>query len=264
MANLNVPNDIEVDTNADAAELQQNFNAIQNYVNAEVIHRTGEVAMTAPLLLPAQSPTAPNQAARKAYVDAVDTKADTKVTKSGDTMSGNLVVGTQPTDGAGCSVSTVGGFAGARAGGDAQNVWLRRGPTSGVGESFIKMVKGDAVDVTQAGNITLQTGPTVNYGTSSDYRLKSDVQTLDGATERLLTLRPVRFRWNADPDSGLFDGFLAHEVETVVPGSVAGAKDALDTEGGIDPQQLDTSRLVPLLVATVQELAARVAELEAG
>ena len=65
---------------------------------------------------------------------------------------------------------------------------------------------------------------------------------------------------------------MAHEVESIVPESVTGTKDAVwsaeeeangeGTEGGIKGQQMDHSKLVPLLVKTVQELEARIKELE--
>ena len=58
------------------------------------------------------------------------------------------------------------------------------------------------------------------------------------------------------------DGFLAHEVSSIVPEAIAGTKDAVESSGAIIPQQIDQSKLVPLLVKTVQELEARIATLE--
>ena len=56
--------------------------------------------------------------------------------------------------------------------------------------------------------------------------------------------------------------FLAHEVQDVVPEAITGAKDAVDADGNPDYQGIDQSKLVPLLVATIQELEARLTELE--
>jgi len=104
-------------------------------------------------------------------------------------------------------------------------------------------------------------GSATAYNTSSDYRLKEDWQPMSGATERLKQLKPVNFAWKSDGTR--VDGFLAHEAAEVVPEAVTGEKDALDDEGNPIYQGIDQSKLVPLLVATIQELEARIAALEA-
>ena len=118
------------------------------------------------------------------------------------------------------------------------------------------------------GSITTN-GSATSYNTTSDYRLKENVTGITEATDRLKQLNPVRFNFISDPDSSL-DGFLAHEVETVVPEAVVGTKDATekyeDEDGKeqtrIVPQGIDQSKLVPLLVKTIQELEARITALE--
>jgi hypothetical protein len=112
-----------------------------------------------------------------------------------------------------------------------------------------------------AGSITQTGATTVNYGTSSDYRLKENVVSIAGATERLKQLKPSRFNFIADADKTV-DGFLAHEVADVVPEAITGEKDEVDAEGNPKYQGIDQSKLVPLLVATIQELEARIAALE--
>jgi len=130
-------------------------------------------------------------------------------------------------------------------------------------------------------------GASTAYNTSSDYRLKEAVTPLTNATDRLKQLNPVRFNFISDADTTV-DGFLAHEAQAVVPESVSGTKDAmceeqyevtpavLDDDGNEvtpaemgtrtvpDYQGIDQSKLVPLLVATIQELEIRIATLEAG
>jgi hypothetical protein len=106
-------------------------------------------------------------------------------------------------------------------------------------------------------------GSATSYNTESDYRLKENVAALADAVDRLDNLNPVRFNFIADADE-TFDGFLAHEVAEVVPQAISGDKDAVDDDGGIVAQGIDQSKLVPLLVAAVQELSARVAALEAA
>ena len=101
------------------------------------------------------------------------------------------------------------------------------------------------------------------YNTSSDYRLKTNLEPLTDAVARLLQIPARRFNWLADPNGAKVDGFLAHEAQAIVPESVTGHKDEVDAEGKPIHQGIDQSKLVPLLVAAVQELAARVAALEA-
>ena len=104
-------------------------------------------------------------------------------------------------------------------------------------------------------------GSSTAYNTSSDYRLKENVVELTGATERLKQLNPSRFNFIADADTTV-DGFLAHEVADVVPEAISGEKDAVDADGNPEYQGIDQSKLVPLLVATIQELEARITQLE--
>ena len=110
------------------------------------------------------------------------------------------------------------------------------------------------------GNITLS-GSATAFNTSSDYRLKENVVAISNATDRLKQLKPSRFNFIADADTTV-DGFLAHEVQDVVPEAITGTKDAVDADGNPEYQGIDQSKLVPLLVATIQELEARLTALE--
>ena len=109
-----------------------------------------------------------------------------------------------------------------------------------------------------------------SYNTSSDYRLKENVTPVTDGITRLQQLKPSRFNFIADPDT-VVDGFLAHEVQTIVPEAITGEKDAVDDEGNPEYQGIDQSKLVPLLTAALQEaigeiesLKARVAALESA
>ena len=110
------------------------------------------------------------------------------------------------------------------------------------------------------GSITTS-GSSTAFNTSSDYRLKENVVTDWEATSRLKQLKPMRFNFIADPDTTV-DGFLAHEVQAVVPEAVTGTKDEIDDDGNPVIQGIDQSKLVPLLVKTIQELEARITALE--
>jgi hypothetical protein len=118
-------------------------------------------------------------------------------------------------------------------------------------------------------------GSTTIYSTSSDYRLKENAVAISDGITRLKTLKPYRFNFKADADKTV-DGFFAHEV-TAVPEAISGTKDEVVTQAMIDAgdykegtlndpiyQGIDQSKLVPLLVAAVQELITKVETLEAA
>jgi len=113
----------------------------------------------------------------------------------------------------------------------------------------------------EVGSIKRVGGTGVAYNTSSDYRLKENVVDIEDATSRLKQLKPKRFNFIAETDKTV-DGFLAHEVQSVVPEAISGEKDAVDENGNPEYQGIDQSKLVPLLVKTIQELEARITELE--
>jgi hypothetical protein len=92
------------------------------------------------------------------------------------------------------------------------------------------------------------------YATSSDYRLKHDIQPMTGALAKVAQLKPVTYKWNADDSES--QGFIAHELQEVVPECVTGEKDAVDAEGNPKYQGIDTSFLVATLVSAIQELKA--------
>ena len=124
--------------------------------------------------------------------------------------------------------------------------------------------EGITIELRQAGGVRGSisvAGATAAFNTSSDYRLKENVDyTWDGTTI-LKQLKPAKFNWKVDPDNTVH-GFIAHEAKAVVPDSVIGEKDAVDDNGDVSPQQIDQSKLVPILVKTVQELEARIKTLE--
>jgi hypothetical protein len=114
-----------------------------------------------------------------------------------------------------------------------------------------------------AGGITITGSATVTYGQGSDYRLKENFEPLTGALNKLLSIPVYKFSWKSEPEKGKVDGFIAHEVQAIVPEAIIGQKDAVDEEGNPIYQQIDQSKLVPLLFKAVQELSLKVEALEA-
>jgi len=97
---------------------------------------------------------------------------------------------------------------------------------------------------------------------SSDYRLKENVVPISDGITRVKTLKPYRFNFKTNANKTV-DGFFAHEV-TAVPESVSGTKDQVDSDNNPVYQAIDQSKLVPLLVAALQEAIGRIEALEAA
>jgi hypothetical protein len=107
-----------------------------------------------------------------------------------------------------------------------------------------------------------QNGTTaVAYNTSSDYRLKENIAPMTGALAKVAQLKPVTYKWKLDGSDG--QGFIAHELQEVVPDCVAGEKDAVDANGKPMHQGVDTSFLVATLTAAIQEQQALITALTA-
>jgi Chaperone of endosialidase len=104
-------------------------------------------------------------------------------------------------------------------------------------------------------------GFSTSFVTSSDYRLKKNVAAVTDSITRLKQLKPSRFNFIVDLDKTV-DGFLAHEVQAIVPEAVTGAKDAVDNNDNPIYQGIDQSKLVPLLTAALQESIAKIESLE--
>ena len=97
-------------------------------------------------------------------------------------------------------------------------------------------------------------GSGTSFNTSSDYRLKHNIQPMTSALAKVASLKPCTYKWNADNSDG--QGFIAHELAEVVPQCVTGEKDAVDAHGKPVYQGVDTSFLVATLTAAIQELKA--------
>lgn len=167
--------------------------------------------------------------------------------------SGNLMVGT---------TSDIGGLGG--------RVQIASGGSRGIVQSTNANVRMQEylVSSSTVGFIS-NNGTATTYATSSDYRLKENVAPMQNALDTVARLNPVTYTWKADGSAG--QGFIAHELQAVVPDCVTGEKDAVDAEGNPQYQGVDTSFLVATLVAAIKEqqaiitaLTARITALEAN
>jgi trimeric autotransporter adhesin len=160
--------------------------------------------------------------------------------------SGNLIVG-------GNALNTVNAFSVH----PATNPYIGLNKSlTGTHDAFYFQHNGSVI-----GKITYSDSATA-YVTSSDYRLKKNVTDITDGIDRLKQLPVHKFNFIADPDTTV-DGFLAHEVQDIVPEAITGSKDEVDAEGNPVYQGIDQSKLVPLLTAALKEAITRIETLEA-
>ena len=110
------------------------------------------------------------------------------------------------------------------------------------------------------GQITSNPGTnTTSYNTSSDYRLKDNIQDVTGSGEFIDALQPRTWNWKSD--GSIAAGFIAHELQAVSPTSVVGEKDAVDENGNPQYQSVEygSAEVIAMLVAEVKSLRARLA-----
>jgi len=217
-------------------------------------------------------------------ISDTQTISGTKTFSGNTTVSGNLGVGaTNPV------TSLWGGYAKSKSNANPAFVFdggtgnqpicagFMGGPTSGTGTTvlFAAFEYGGNPTGTRVpvGNIA-STGTSLIIDNAtviapSDYRLKEDVQDITNGLSIVKQLRPVTYKWKQDNKDG--QGFIAHELQEVIPISVSGEKDQLHPDGRVKPQGIDYSSLIPTLTAAIQEqqaliesLTARVAALEAA
>jgi len=156
--------------------------------------------------------------------------------------SGNLLVGT---------TSSTGGIVESKstnAGGECYRAWN----SATTGTRYFHYF-GLGATFTNVGAIT-STGSVTVFATTSDYRLKEDVTPMTGALATIAKLKPCNYKWKVDGSDG--QGFIAHEIQEVLPDCVVGEKDAVDDKGNPEHQMIDTSFLVATLTAAIQELKA--------
>jgi Chaperone of endosialidase len=112
----------------------------------------------------------------------------------------------------------------------------------------------DSTGAFLGGGIYFTVSSSVSYSASSDARLKTNISALDGSLSIINGLNPVKFNWTADGSAG--EGFLAHELQQLVPLAVIGEPNAVDVDGKPRYQVADYSKIIPRLVAAIQELKA--------
>ena len=165
--------------------------------------------------------------------------------------SGNLLVGT--TD---YTTVAAGAFTFRSIG--TTNTYLSVGHKTGSvsGADFIAFY----YNTSQIGGCAQNGTTAVSFNTTSDHRLKTNVVALTGGLEKVMALKPSSFTW---VDGRQDEGFIAHELQEVLPNVVTGEKDATNEDDSPKYQQVDYSKIVTVLTAAIQELNAKFEEYKA-
>lgn len=165
-------------------------------------------------------------------------------------------------------VNTTSTFASSKAtikgAGNTLTVWEQNGSSAAALICRVDITSGRLTTYnyngSDVGTVTTN-GTSTSYNTSSDYRLKENIQPMTGALAKVAALKPCTYKWKADGSDG--EGFIAHELAEVVPQCVTGEKDAVDADGNPQYQGIDTSFLVATLVAAIKEQQAIITQLQA-
>jgi len=142
-----------------------------------------------------------------------------------------------------------------------QSNWDAIVNTTSQGIAYFSQASTPGGSLTGIGSITYN-GSGTSFNTSSDRRLKDNIVALPAGTglAKIEALRPRSFTWK---QSGISDmGFIADELQAVVPTAVSGNPDDVREDGSIKPQGIDTSFLVVYLVQAIQEMAAEIVTLK--
>jgi hypothetical protein len=115
---------------------------------------------------------------------------------------------------------------------------------------------------TAAGTINASTTAAPTLVAPSDYRLKENVEPLTDAANRIKSANVYTYNMIADEDKELRYGFLAHEVQDLMHDLVIGEKDAVDENGEPVYQQIQETRLIPVLVAALKDALVKIDDLE--
>ena len=121
---------------------------------------------------------------------------------------------------------------------------------------FIQFADSDTANM---GAIIANNG-TASAAAHSDYRSKENISLMSSGLAEINNLKPSKF--NFKNYSKIMNGFIAHEVQEVIPNAVFGDKDAVKSDGSIRPQMLSMEQLIPFMVKAIQELSAKVTALE--
>jgi hypothetical protein len=187
-------------------------------------------------------------------VGAITASGDIKVASF--TISTGTFTSSSTSQTAGAYISDTGAIIGRR---DNQiPLFSHRWNATGTAE-LIRLVYNGA----DAGGINTSSAGSPSFRTTSDYRLKQDIQDFTGSADIIKATRLRSFKMNREPDKTVI-GFVAHEFAEAAPDLVMGEKDAIDADGNPEYQSIMTTNLIPYLTGALKDIILRVEALEQG
>jgi len=233
----NTPTILRLENADQTIETNQEVNTIQFYTNDTSTAGTG---ITSKISQVAEN--AGNEYAMAFYTyNSGDLLTERMRIDNGGSIHQNYISGLAGTSDYGFTIAKQIGYS---------QVYFRADTTS---TRYIQRFYNDNSGTLQnVGNI-IMSGSSTSYATSSDYRLKEDLQNFAGLD--IVSKIPVYdFKWKTDKSRSY--GVMAHELQEVLPQAVVGGKDAEEMQG------VDYSKIVPLLVKSIQELKAEIETLK--
>ena len=143
-----------------------------------------------------------------------------------------------------------------------QNLGLIAGTWRGI-QFYRRIVAGaDPVAVGHI-NVSNVTSTAPAFAAASDYRLKNNIVSAeDNFIDIIKSLRPVRYdEIDVDHAKNIL-GFIAHEVQAIVPEAIEGEKDAVDVDGNPEYQTLAQAHFIPYLIGALKQSIEKIEDLE--
>jgi len=128
-------------------------------------------------------------------------------------------------------------------------LYLNRRTTDGTIQVFRK-------DNGSVGSVSVSSSGTT-YNTTSDRRLKDNIETITDGTAKVMAMNPVTHTWKADPEAPAVHGFIAQEMQEIVPEAVTGE------DGEEEMMSMDYGRITPVIVAALQDAHREIQNLKA-
>ncbi len=144
---------------------------------------------------------------------------------------------------------------------------LKEAETSGQGYNLQHWVKfftttSNGLNTTQVGSLRRNGDPnSVILDSTSDKRLKTNIQDLDIGLETLLKIKPRSFNWKSNPNNEPSHGFIAQELNRVYPKAVKRPSKP-NSDPHKDPWSLAEASLIPILVKSIQDQQKIIKKLE--
>ncbi|WP_026632812.1 tail fiber domain-containing protein [Dyadobacter alkalitolerans] len=184
----------------------------------------------------------------------LDVRGTTKIMAGTGAQTGSAWIGTSNMNGLEVTTNPAGdAYVGIQRAGVGASLYLSKPAGAVSGQRF----QGFQVGGTTVGSVNYD-GSGVQYSVTSDQRLKENIRTSKFGLEALKAVKVYDYNFKADQTKSLSTGVLAQELHKIYPQAVTvGGSNAKN-----NPWQVDYSKLIPMLVKSVQELSQEVESLK--